>query len=202
MFRHALLCVAALAPVTAPAQDDAVDYGSIDGFYAPHASVSARWPAPRAVDDDGDGFGIRTLSRATDTLMVLTEYQHLSFEGLSTDQLRIGAGLAGPSTTGVYATYDRLDLDGEDANALGLHLRVAGRAAAPLTLYGAVGYLLVDAETFYYDGVEITAGAAWDLPAPWGLFVDYRATLLDDHDRDDALHHEVLRAGLRFRFDC
>jgi hypothetical protein len=197
-----VLCLMAVMPAAAPAQD--LDYGSIDGFYVPHASVDTRGPGAAAIDDEGAGFGLRVLSRVTDRLMVTAEYQGRSYDdsGLDTAQYRVGAGLALASTTGVFLTYDRLDLDAQDANGFGLHGRVAGRAGQSLSLYGDLAYLGVDAETFYYDGFELTLGAAWDLPAPWGLFADYRATRLDDRDNADRWHHRELRLGLRFRFDC
>jgi hypothetical protein len=198
MVRQLLICLGALWPLAAPAQQ--VDYGSIDGFYVPYAG--ARWPD--AADADGAGFGARVLSRATDRIMVLGELHALSYDdpGPSITQLRIGAGWALPSTTGVFATYDRLDLDTENANALGVHLRVAERVWQPLSLYGQAGYVVTDARSFYFDGFEFTLGATYDLPEPWGLFADYRATLLDDRDSTARLHREELRVGVRFRFDC
>src|SRR5687767_3754834 len=197
-----VLCLMAVVPAAAPAQD--IDYGSIDGFYVPLATANLRGPGASAADDEGAGFGLRVLSRVTDRLMVTAEYQGLSFDdsGLDTAQYRVGAGLALASTTGVFLTYDRLDLDAQDANGFGLHGRVAGRAARALSLYGDLAYLGVDAETFYHDGFELTFGAAWDLPAPWGLFADYRATRLDDRDSADRLRRRELRIGVRFRFDC
>jgi len=197
---HVLLGLALSLPLAAQAQD--IDYGSIDGFYVPHAS--AHWPNSYAVDDDGNGAGFRVLSRATDLVMVLAEYQYLSYgdPAVTTGQYRIGAGLALPSTTGVFLTYDHLDLHVENAIAFGLHGRIAGQVAGPLSLYGEAGYLGVDASSFYFDGVEFTFGASYDLPKPWGLFADYRATLLDDRDATDELHREEWRVGVRFRFDC
>jgi opacity protein-like surface antigen len=196
---HRVLCLA-LLPGTVAAQE--IDYGSIDGFYVPQAAL--RWNSPPAVDDDGSGFGLRVLSRATDTLMVLAEVDQLDFDGAggSTAQYRVGAGLALPSTTGAFLTYDHLDLDRETAIAFGLHGRLAARVAAPLTLYGSAGYVMTRGDSFYQDGFELTAGAAYDLPEPWGLFVDYRATLLDDRDSVAKLHRDELRVGVRFRFDC
>lgn len=196
---HGLLGLA-LLPGAAVAQE--IDYGSIDGFYVPQASL--RWSGTPAAGDEGYGVGLRVLSRATDRLMVLAEYDYLAFDdsGFTLGQYRVGAGLAGPSTSGVYLTYDHLDLDRENAIAFGAHLRAAGRVAGPMTLYGTAGYLMTRGSSFYQDGFEIGGGAAYDLPEPWGLFVDYRATLLDDRDTADQLHRGEVRAGVRFRFDC
>jgi opacity protein-like surface antigen len=196
---HSLLCLA-LLPWTAAAQD--IDYGSIDGFYVPQASL--RWTDTPAADDDGAGFGARVLSRVTDRLMVLGEYDFLDYDasGFTVGQYRIGAGLALPSTTGVFLTYDHLDFDRETAFAFGAHLRAAGRIAAPVTLYGSAGYLITRGSSFDYDGFEFTGGVSYDLPEPWGLFADYRATLLDDRDTADKLHRGEWRVGVRFRFDC
>lgn len=195
-----LICLGAVWPMAAPAQ--AIDYGSIDGFYVPQAST--RWPAAYAAGEDGDGFGLRVLSRITDRVMFLGEYQYLAYgdPDASTAQYRVGAGYALPSTTGVFLTYDRLDLDRENAQGLGVHGRIAGRVWQPLSLYGQLGYVGVDARSFYRDGFEFTLGATYDLPEPWGLFADYRATLLDDRDTTDRFHREELRVGVRFRFDC
>lgn len=199
MGRWPLLLGLAALPLAAPAQE--IDYGSIDAFYVPQAD--AAWPPALPLGPDGDGFGLRVLSRATGQWVVLGEYQRLAYGADATQQFRIGAGFAPqPSTTGVYVTYDRLDLDREDANALGVHGRVAGRVAPPLSLYAELGYLGVDARSFYYDGFEFTFGLTWDLPEPWGLFADYRATLLDDRDATDKLHQDELRVGVRLRFDC
>ena len=197
---HSLLCLAAALPCAVAAQE--IDYGSIDGFYVPQASL--RWPGTPAADDDGDGLGVRVLSRATEHLMVLAELDSLRFDrsDYTVGQYRVGAGLALPSTTGVFLTYDHLDLDRESAFAFGAHLRVAGRVAAPLTLYGTAGYLMSRGSSFYEDGFELGAGAAYDLPEPWGVFADYRATLLDDRDTADKLHRGEWRVGVRFRFDC
>lgn len=202
MGRWPLLLALLGAPLTAPAQAPApdIDYGSIDGYVVPQADAS--WPPGLALGDSGDGFGARVLSRATEQVMVLGEYQRLAYDDGTTQQFRIGAGLAQASTTGFFLTLDRLDLDRENATALGLHGRVAGTVAGPVSLYGQLGYLAVDARSFYYDGVEFTLGLTYDLREPWGLFADYRATLLDDHDRIDKLHRDELRVGVRFRFDC
>lgn len=196
---HRVLCLA-LLPGTVAAQP--IDYGSIDGFYVPWATL--RWNSPPAVDDDGSGFGLRVLSRATDTVMVLAEVDQLDYDGAGgeTVQYRVGAGLALPSTTGLFLTYDHLVLDRENAIAFGVHGRLAARVVTPLTLYGAAGYLMTRGSSFYHDGFELTAGASYDLPAPWGLFVDYRATLLDDRDSSQKLHRDEWRVGVRFRFDC
>lgn len=195
---HAMLCLAALLPCAVLAQD--IDFGSIDGFAVPHASL--RWPG--TADTDGHGLGLRVLSRATDHLMVLAEYQYLDYDGPEhhIGQYRTGAGLALPSTTGVFLTYDHLDLGRENAAAFGLHFRGAGRVAPPITVYASAGYLTTRGRSFYYDGFELGLGAAYDLPEPWGLFADYRATLLDDRDTDGKLHRGEWRAGVRFRFDC
>jgi opacity protein-like surface antigen len=136
--------------------------------------------------------------------MVLGEYDLLDFDasGFAVGQYRVGAGLALPSTTGVFVTYDHLDLDRETAIAVGAHLRAAGRIAPPLTLYGTAGYLITRGDSFRYDGFELTGGVSYDLPEPWGVFTDYRATLLDDRDTIDRLHRGEWRVGARFRFDC
>lgn len=201
MIRHAFYGLFLLAPGAALAAP--VDYGSIDGYGVPHAELRAQWPGTAAAGE-GTGFGLRVLSRATETLVVLAEAEHLDFDDGAPDfrQYRVGAGLALPSTTGAYLTYDRLDFGAGDADAFGAHLRVAGYVAAPLMLYGQAGYVGVDTATFYYDGFELTAGAAWDFARPWGAFLDYRARLLDDRDGPDQLHQESVRVGVRFRFDC
>lgn len=199
MGRWPLLLVLAVLPLAAQAQD-AVDYGSIDAYYVPQAD--GHWPPSLPLDDSGDGFGLRVLSRATDRLMVLGEYQRLAYGRDTTQQFRVGAGVAQPSTTGLFVTLDWLDLDRDDALALGLHGRVAGAVAGPLSLYGQLGYVGMDTGSFYYDGFEMTLGLTWDLPEPWGVFADYRATLLDDRDSVERLHRDELRVGLRFRFDC
>ena len=200
MTLHRLLGVLALAPAIAQGQD--IDYGSIDAFVVPQASLAARWPASAGIDEDGTGFGLRTLSRATDALVVLAEAQTLSFDTVDALQVRIGAGLANASTSGAYLTYDRLDLDRDAANMLGLHLRAAGRPSERFSLYLDVAYLAADGDSFYYDGGELTAGATLDLKRPWGFFAEYRAMLLEDRDNDDRLDLRQLRAGLRYRFDC
>jgi opacity protein-like surface antigen len=198
------LCAAALLPLAAQAQAQAqdIDYGSIDGFFVPHAR--AHWPPAFSADDRGNGGGVRVLSRATDWLMVLGEYQYLSYgdPDATTGQYRVGAGLALPSTSGFYLTYDHLDLDAENAIAFGLHGRLAGKLQDPVSLYASAGYLATDGSSFYYDGFEFNLGLTWDLPEPWGMFADYRATLLDDRDSDARLHRQEYRVGIRFRFDC
>jgi hypothetical protein len=198
MGRWLLLVLTAL-PLAARAQD-AVDYGSIDAYSVPRAD--GRWPPALALGDSGDGFGLRVLSRATDRLMVLGEYQRLAYGGDATQQLRVGAGLAQPSGTGFFVTLDWHDLDRDDGIALGVHGRVAGAVAGPLSMYGQLGYLGMNTASFHYDGFEFTLGLTWDLPEPWGVFADYRATLLDDRDGVERLHRDELRLGLRFRFDC
>lgn len=198
MVRWPLLLGLLALPVVAQSQD--IDYGSIDGFYLPQAH--ARWPTSMPLDDDGHGLGVRVLSRATEQLMVLGEYQYVEYGGAGTGQYRIGAGWALPSTAGVFLTYDHLDLHAEDGFAFGLHGRVAGEVAGPLSLYAQAGYLTTRGGSFYFDGFEFTLGLSYDLAEPWGLFADYRATLLDDRDSVERLHREALRVGLRFRFDC
>jgi hypothetical protein len=195
-----LLGVLLLGPGTALAQD--IDYGSIDGYYVPQATFAARWPASAALDEEGNGFGVRVMSRVTDTVMVLGEAQSLSHDSVDTLQVRVGVGLATPSTSGVFLTYDRLALDRDDANALGVHVRAAARADEQLLLYGDAAYLGADGDSFYYDGFEFTAGAAVDLDEPWGFFLDYRVLLLEDRDNDDRIDLRQFRVGVRYRFDC
>lgn len=189
-----------LTPATALGQE--IDYGSVDAFYVPQAAFAARWPASPPLDEEGHGFGVRAMSRATDSLVVLGEAQSLALDAVDVTQIRIGAGLAAASTSGVYLTYDRLALDRDDANMLGLHLRAAGRPHRSFGLYADAAYVHADGDSFYYDGFELTAGATLDLEMPWGFFADYRAMLLEDRDNDDRLDLRQLRVGLRFRFDC
>lgn len=198
MLRWPLLLGLVALPVVALSQD--IDYGSLDGFYVPQAR--ARWPTAMPLEDDGHGLGVRVLSRATDQLMVLGEYQYVGYGGAGTGQYRVGAGWTLPSTSGVFLTYDHLDLHAENGIAFGLHGRVAGEVVELLSLYAQAGYLTTRGSSFYFDGFEFTLGLSYDLAEPWGLFADYRATLLDDRDSVERLHREALRVGLRFRFDC
>lgn len=201
MIRDAFICLALLAPGAALAEP--LDYGSVDGYAVPDAHVRAVAPGVD-VTETGKGAGIRVMSRATDTLVVLAEAEQLEVDNamLEFARYRIGAGLALPSTTGAYLTYDRLELGYDEADALGVHFRLAGYVAAPLLLYAQAGYLGADADSFYHDGFELGAGAAWDFAQPWGLFADYRALLLDDRQGPDRLHAREVRVGVRFRFDC
>jgi hypothetical protein len=198
MVRWQLLCLVALVPAMAAAQD--IDYGSIDGFVS-DGRVEARGPAPD-LDERGPGIGLRVLSRVTDTLMVTAEYQRLRYDpaNLDSDQYRVGAGLALPSTTGIFLNYHALELDVETRHGLSLQGRLAGRVLPELQLYGELGYLGLDGFRSYHDGFEATLGAALDLPKPWGLFVDYRAQVLQDEA--ERLRQQRVRLGVRFRFDC
>lgn len=200
MIRHAFLSLALLAPAAALAEP--VDYGSIDGYLVPSARLHAVRTGVDAADT-GTGFGLRVLSRATEMLVVLAETEQVALDGaLDFAQYRVGAGLAGPSTSGAYFTYDRYDFGAANADALGLHVRVAGRPAEWLQLYAQAGYVGANADSFYYDGFDLAAGVAWDIARPWGAFADYRALLLDDRDNPERIHERSVRVGVRFLFDC
>ena len=208
---HGGLCAVVLWPASALAGP--VDYGSIDGFVAPLASIEAAWPETlRRVDDSGFGFGFgaRVLSRVTDTLVVTAEFDHGGYDALDTNLYRLGAGFAGPSTSGVFLTYDHRSLDVDTAKGFALHGRVAGTVLEPagmierVGLYGDLAYGGWDADNFYFDGFEFTLGTTLDLAKPWGLFADYRRLMLDDRDYSthDQLRLQEFRLGVRFRFDC
>lgn len=199
---HGWLCGMALLPASAMAQQ--IDYGSIDGFVMPRASIDAQWPEPVNLHNDGgNGFGVRVMSRITDRVMFTGEYERASHDsGVDTSEYRIGAGLAAPSTSGVFLTYERLALDFDNANGIALHGRLADEILAPVSAYVDAAYGGWSASRFYYDGFEFTFGATVDLPMPWGLFADYRILLLDDGDSVDRLHLEQIRVGVRYRFDC
>ena len=209
---HGYVCLLALWSASALAAEPAVDYGSIDAFYLPVASIDAQWPEARDFHNDGgNGYGVRFLGRVAGPLMVLGEFDRAKHDsGLDTDQFRVGVGYAGPSTSGVYLTFDHLNLGVDNGNGVALHGRVAGAVAGPLSLYLDAAYGGWDAARFYYDGFEFTLGATADLPQPsgfykdyqvlWGFFADYRLLLLDDGDSVDRLHQSQARVGVRWRF--
>ena len=199
------LCALAVLPATAWAADPVpIDYGSIDAYLMPRASIDAQWPESANLhNDSGNGFGLRVMSRVTDLVMFTGEYTRASHDsGVDTSEYRIGVGLAAPNTSGVFLTLERLALDLDNANGVALHGRLAGEVVAPVSAYVDAAYGAWDASRFFYDGFEFTVGATVDLPKPWGLFADYRIQLFDDGDTLDRVHTEQIRVGVRYRFDC
>jgi opacity protein-like surface antigen len=159
---------------------------------------------------DGDGLGLRGTGMISPTTFVHGEYQRPEYAlpgggELRLDQVRAGLGGIAPMSPQLSAYFkgeyirwrsredtgpfsQRGTEDGFGVHA-GLHLHANPRFG----LYGGLGYVDVD-----QSGLEINAGAVFNLTEHLGAFADYRRTDLDRGD--NARRFDDWRLGLRFRF--
>lgn len=169
----------------------------LDLYYVPSAEIEVTFPGFGSGNDDGDGFGFKGMVPA-DTIAVTAEYQTVSYDdsGLDNDQLRLGIGLIGPTTSGVFIEYIDSSLDDASADGFGLH----GRLAGPM-FYGQVGYVALEDDFETISGIEFVIGAAFGGERGGvGGFVDLRKSMLEGEDSDVEYEFTDLRVGIRFRF--
>lgn len=194
--------VAAAAILLASGMAHAEAPGYIDLFFVPSAKLDVTIPGFGSFDDDGDGFGIKGQIPAGETLVLLGEYQGVTYDesDIDVDQFRIGLGSFGESGSGFYAEYGSIDLDGSDADGLGLHARLSGALSDVATVYGQIGYLLLNDDTEDISGLEFLFGGALSISGNTGAFVEMRKSMLEGEDSNVEFEFTDLRAGLRIGF--
>ena len=200
--RKLLLLVALLLPVPAALAEGA----HADAYYTPYSKFKFE-EGGTSGDDDGDGFGFKALVPfgATQTFFAIGEYQSSKLDDskFDVDQLRLGAGLQTPVSTGTigaYVDYVKVSIEDSDADGVGLH----GRAAFPgAQVYGEVGYLWLSDDDVDDDlsGFEWLVGASYDLTPNLGAFVDFRQSRPEYDNFDAKITLSDLRVGIRLLFD-
>jgi len=184
-----------MLPVAAQAVDGG---GHLDIYFVPSAKLDVTVPGSGSGSDDGTGFGIKGLGRGAGSQIAFTgEFQSTDYDDsdISLDQLRLGVGLAGATTSGIYLEYINLDIDSSKATGFGLHGRLAGE-----NLYGQFGFVSVEDDFETNSGVEFVVGAAFGSSGNVGGFVDLRKTMLEGEDSNIELEFTDIRAGVRFKF--
>jgi hypothetical protein len=199
-----LLCALLLIPTTAMAQRGG---GFVDFMYVPQTKVEITFSDPSgtfAVDGDGDGFGIRGLIPAGESVAFTGEFQTVTYEGdTDTDRLRFGIGMVGPTTSGVFLEYDSVSFDDYDMDGFAVHGRLASNPSPGTQIYGDIGYAqLTDDDDLDYDGLEFSVGAAFGVSDAFSLLADYRVTRLKASESGGSLEFEYtdLRLGGRMTF--
>jgi hypothetical protein len=174
----------------------AADGGYVDVFYVPSAKIEVTVPGFGSGDDDGDGFGFKGLA-TFETLGITGEFQSVSYDdsGIDNEQLRLGAGLVGPTTSGVFLEYVDIELDGASADGFGLQGRLAGEH-----FHMQAGYVSIKDDYETMAGVEFLVGFAIGDPQGYGAFVDLRRSMLEGEDSEVEYEFTDIRAGLRVRF--
>lgn len=195
---HKRLAAAAAILMTSGAAQ-AQGPGFVDLYVVPSAKLEVAIPGFGSGDDDGDGFGIRGLIPASESLAITGEYQSTSYDdsGIDMDQLRFGIGLTGPTTSGVYLEYISSTIDDADADGFGVHGRLSTPASQPVGVYGQIGYVALEDDFETNSGIEFSVGLAFQVNDAMGIFVDLRKTSLEGEDSEIEIDFTDFRAGLR-----
>jgi opacity protein-like surface antigen len=200
-----LLMLAALAaPLAVPALAQANEQGHVDAYYIPSSNLDIDGVG----DDDGDGFGVKGMVPLGSNFFLNGEYQSVTLDDSDwdVDQLRLGGGWQTPLATGtfaVYGEYANIDLDGSEADGLGVHGRLVFPIAPSVNIYGQVGYLwLEDDDNYDIDGLEFLIGASVDFTPNIGAFLDFRQSNLsaDTGFGDQDFTFQDVRVGVRVLF--
>jgi len=200
-----LLMLAALAaPLAVPAIAQANEQGHVDAYYIPSSNLDI----DGAGDDDGDGFGVKGMVPLGSNFFLNGEYQSVTLDDSDwdIDQLRLGGGWQTPLATGtfaVYGEYANIDLDGSEADGLGVHGRLVFPIAPSVNIYGQLGYLwLEDDDNYDIDGLEFLIGASVDFTPNIGAFLDFRQSNLtaDTNLGDQDFTFQDVRVGVRVLF--
>jgi opacity protein-like surface antigen len=212
MKANKLLMLAALAAPLLPMMAHA-EQGHIDAYYIPSSTIEIDVEDVGSEDVDGDGFGVKGMIPlgAAQNLFITGEYQSSKFDGengnadFDVDQLRGGFGFMAPMGTGslgVYGEYANIDLDGSEADGVGVHGRLVFPIGPAVNLYGQVGYLwLEDDSNNDVDGLEFLVGGSVDFTPNIGAFIDFRQSNLNVNDQDDVdFTFQDVRLGLRVLF--
>jgi hypothetical protein len=170
--------------------------GHVDVYYIPSADLDITIPGFGSGSDDGDGFGFKGLIPANN-LAVTAEYQSESYDesGIDFDQLRIGVGMIGPTTSGVFVEYIDADLADAPADGFGIHGRLAGEQ-----FYAQVGYVSLDDDSETIAGPEFLVGVAIAGNESVGGFIDLRKSMLEGADSNVEYEFTDVRIGLRIKF--
>ena len=192
--RTRFIAAAVLALLSQPAL--AQTGGHVDIYYIPSADLDLEVPGFGSGSDDGDGFGFKGLVPA-DTIAITGEYQSTSYDesGIDFDQLRVGVGLIGPSTSGLFVEYIDADLDGAAADGFGLHGRLAGEQ-----FYAQIGYIELKDDFETSSGPEFLVGLAIAGNESMGGFIDLRKSMLKGDESDVEYEFTDIRIGLRIKF--
>lgn len=202
-----LLMLAALAaPLAVPAIAQANEQGHIDAYYIPSTTLDIDGIG----DDDGDGFGVKGFVPLgpAQSFFLSGEYQASKYDDfdLDVDQLRLGGGWQTPLATGTFAAYGEyvnIDLDGSEADGLGIHGRLSFPIAPAVNIYGQLGYLwLEDDNKDDVNGVEFLIGASVDFTPNIGAFLDFRQSNLTNETNfgDQDFTFQDVRVGVRVLF--
>lgn len=190
-----VLALGLALPLCAQAQ------GYLDVYYTASADIKVDSTLGSG-DDEGDGFGLRALAPISDTAALTAEYQSNTYDdsNLDIDQLRLGLGIVGPTRSGVLVEYLDLDVDGDQADGFGIHLRLSGDPKQGLYFYGQAGYLMLQDDVEDIRGLEFSLGLAAPLGPTSHLFFDFRRSQLEGESSQDELEFSDLRLGLRLGF--
>lgn len=202
-----LLATAALLATPLAAQ--ALEPAHVDGYYQPWTNLEVDVPHADDADVDGDGWGAKAFVPIgqPQNFVITGEYETSSYDDdFDVDEFRVGGGYqmqlgqTDALTGGLFAEYVNYDLDGEDADGYGVHLRLHGKAADIVALYGSVGYVSLSGDhDLDFDGFEYLVGASVDVTPQIGLFAEFRESKLEG-DNDLDLTADEVRTGVRFVF--
>jgi hypothetical protein len=170
--------------------------GHVDIYYVPSADFEIDIPGFGSGSDDGDGFGFKGLIPA-DNLAITAGYQSVGYDesGIDFDQLRIGVGMVGPTTSGVFVEYIDADLADAPADGFGIQGRLAGEQ-----FYAQVGYVTLDDDSEKIAGPEFLFGIAIGGDESVGGFIDLRKTMLEGDESNVEYEFTDVRIGLRIKF--
>lgn len=177
----------------------------IDAYYVPQSKVTFDTPGVGPADDNGTGFGIRSLSRVGDALAFTGDYQKNAYGkfSLDTKSTHLGLGVVNISNSGVFLEYvkgTRTSPSGggsADRNGYALRGRLATDGAESLQFYGDLAYQKLKGDKEDFTGYEFSVGAVAAVSATFGLFLDYRLSYLEGSESKLKEKYGDLRGGLR-----
>ena len=225
--RKTLLCAALCAAPLAAAQAAA----DLDLYYTPYTQIKLKGSSGDDLDfDDGDGWGAKGKFGLTDYLFLSGEYEKYKYDDITVndtplfpnladhvdervEQYRAGLGFNFVTTPfyvlGEYIGIDsktRVDngssateSDKDKDEGWGAHLGAKGKVLNDhVTLNAEVGYVDVGDS----DGLEVLAGAAYNISRHVGVFADYRYTSLTGGGGNDDVDTRLgeARVGARLSF--
>jgi hypothetical protein len=190
--------------LAAPLAAQAADMAHLDVYYVPDSTLELESAGGASVEsNDGDGFGVKLAAMLGESVFVAGEFQSVDYSftnvAAKSDTKRIGLGYKTPWPVYALAEYVRAEA-GTDANELfdedgwAAHLGLKADMLRWLTLDARIGYQDVGD----LDGLEYVVGLGLNLDRNFGLFADYRVSVLENDNGETTA--EDIRAGLRFRF--
>ena len=220
-------CAVLLVPLAAAAQDEAPAEDApvteaevagqaeepseaLTGHYAdvysiPVTAYTFKAPGALGSTERGDGMGARAMYRVSRTLAVAADYATRTFDDTDRDLTETSAGFGATvhndrgDLAGLFVEYDKLDFETTELDGFSVHGRLIRQPAGGFNFNGDIGYVFLQDEVEYRQGIELTLGLGYG----WGLlnvFAGWHFLDLEGQGSGERAQLSDARAGVRVSF--